>query len=147
MCGIVGIAGSFSREQCVEILLKMNSAIVHRGPDDEGIWAEDGFGFAMRRLSIIDPAGGQQPMWDEGSGLGVIFNGAIYNYTTLREQLLGQGHQFRTNSDTEVVLKTLASIGLTGIHSWNGMFAVAVWDTNEKKLVLIRDRMGVKPLY
>jgi asparagine synthase (glutamine-hydrolysing) len=125
----------------------MNAAIVHRGPDDEGVWAEDGFGFAMRRLSIIDLAGGHQPMWDEHSGLGVVFNGEIYNYRTLREQLLQQGHNFRTNSDTEVVLKTLGGKGLQGIHTWNGMFAVAAWNPKEKKLVLIRDRMGVKPLY
>ena len=147
MCGIVGIAGSFSREQCIEILRKMNAAIVHRGPDDDGIWAEDGFGFAMRRLSIIDLAGGRQPMWDEDSGLGVVFNGEVYNYRTLREQHLKRGHHFRTTSDTEVVLKTLAGSGLSGIHTWNGMFAVAAWNRNEKKLVLIRDRMGVKPLY
>lgn len=147
MCGIVGIAGPFSREQCTEILRKMNAAIVHRGPDDEGLWAEDGFGFAMRRLSIIDLAGGHQPMWDDEAGIGVVFNGEVYNYRTLREQLLQQGHQFRTTSDTEVVLKTLVQSGLPGIHTWNGMFAVAAWDRNEKKLVLIRDRMGVKPLY
>jgi asparagine synthase (glutamine-hydrolysing) len=147
MCGIVGIAGSFSREQCLEILRKMNAAIEHRGPDDEGYWAEDGFGFAMRRLSIIDLAGGHQPMWDEQSGTGVVFNGEVYNYRPLREQLIARGHQFHTTSDTEVVLKTLIESGLPGIHTWNGMFAVAAWDRNEKKLVLIRDRMGVKPLY
>jgi asparagine synthase (glutamine-hydrolysing) len=147
MCGIVGIAGSFSREQCTEILRKMNAAIVHRGPDDEGIWAEDGFGFAMRRLSIIDLAGGHQPMWDDQAGTGVVFNGEVYNYRTLREQLISQGQQFHTTSDTEVVLKTLIQSGLDGIHTWNGMFAVAAWNRHEKKLVLIRDRMGVKPLY
>jgi asparagine synthase (glutamine-hydrolysing) len=146
MCGIVGLAGPFSRERCIEILEKMNDAIVHRGPDDEGVWAEDGFGFAMRRLSIIDLAGGHQPMWDE-QGLGVVFNGEVYNYRVLREHLLEQGHHFRTTSDTEVVLKTLAQSGLRGIHSWNGMFAVGAWDRNVNKLVLIRDGMGVKPLY
>lgn len=147
MCGIVGVAGNFSREQCVEILQKMNNAIVHRGPDDDGIWAADGFGFAMRRLSIIDLAGGRQPMWDEKNGLGVVFNGEVYNYRPLREQLQKQGHSFRTNSDTEVVLKTLVQSGLDGVHTWNGMFAVAAWDRFRKKLTLIRDRMGVKPLY
>ena len=147
MCGIVGIVGPFSRERCVEILQKMNSAIVHRGPDDDGIWAEDGFGFAMRRLSIIDLAGGQQPMWDDQTGLGVVFNGEVYNYRPLREQLQKQGHSFRTRSDTEVVLKTLVESGLEGIHTWNGMFAVAAWDRFKKKLTLIRDRIGVKPLY
>ena len=147
MCGIVGVSGPFSREQCTEILQKMNNAIVHRGPDDEGIWAEDGFGFAMRRLSIIDLSGGHQPMWDEQTGIGVVFNGEVYNYRTLRAQLSERGHVFRTTSDTEVVLKTLADSGLPGIHGWNGMFAVAAWDQRKKRLHLIRDRMGVKPLY
>src|SRR5919106_79679 len=98
MCGIVGLVGSFSRERCAEILRRMNAAIVHRGPDDEGIWAEDGFGFAMRRLSIIDLAGGHQPMWDERSGLGVVFNGEVYNYRNLRERFGGDS-VFRTHSD------------------------------------------------
>jgi asparagine synthase (glutamine-hydrolysing) len=147
MCGIVGVAGPYTREQCADILRRMNAAIVHRGPDDEGLWAEDGFGFAMRRLSIIDLATGHQPMWDEPSGLGVVYNGEVFNYRTLRDQLQQQGHRFRTTSDTEVVLKTLASAGPQGIHTWNGMFAMAVWNPTEKKLTLIRDRMGVKPLY
>jgi asparagine synthase (glutamine-hydrolysing) len=147
MCGIVGIVGPYSQERCVEILRKMNGAIVHRGPDDGGIWAEDGFGFAMRRLSIIDLAGGLQPMWDDKANLGVVFNGEVYNYRTLREQLQKQGHSFRTTSDTEVVLRTIVESGLEGIHSWNGMFAVAAWDRSQKKLTLIRDRIGVKPLY
>jgi len=147
MCGIVGIAGSFSRDECIEILRKMNAAIVHRGPDDEGVWAEDGFGMAMRRLSIIDLAGGHQPMWDEHGRMGVVFNGEVYNYRALQQEFREEGHQFRTTSDTEVVLKTLVHSGLEGIHKWNGMFAVGAWDPNQKKLVLIRDRMGVKPLY
>jgi len=125
----------------------MNAAIEHRGPDDEGVWAEDGFGMAMRRLSIIDLAGGHQPMWDEQNRMGVVFNGEVYNYRALQQEFREQGHQFCTTSDTEVVLKTLVERGLEGIHKWNGMFAVGAWDPNQKKLVLIRDRMGVKPLY
>lgn len=147
MCGIVGIAGSFSRAECLEILRKMNAAIVHRGPDDEGFWAQDGFGMAMRRLSIIDLAGGHQPMWDEQGRMGVVFNGEVYNYRALQQQFRDEGHQFRTTSDTEVVLKTLVESGLPGIHKWNGMFAVGAWEPKQQKLVLIRDRMGVKPLY
>ena len=147
MCGIVGVAGSFSRDECIEILRKMNAAIEHRGPDDEGVWAEDGFGMAMRRLSIIDLARGHQPMWDEQGRMGVVFNGEVYNYRALQQEFREQGQQFRTTSDTEVVLKTLVEHGLAGIHKWNGMFAVGAWDPNAKKLVLIRDRMGVKPLY
>ncbi|MEP6913693.1 MAG: asparagine synthase (glutamine-hydrolyzing), partial [bacterium] len=131
----------------LEIVQRMNEALIHRGPDDEGSWAQDGFGFGMRRLSIIDLEGGHQPMWDDESGLGVVFNGEIYNYRTLREQLSQSGALFHTNSDTEVVLKTLALSGLSGIHSWNGMFAIAAWNPASERLLLIRDRVGVKPLY
>ena len=147
MCGIVGLVGDFSREDCLTVLGKMSDCIVHRGPDDEGNWAEDGFAFGMRRLSIIDLEGGHQPMWEERTGLGVVFNGEIYNYQKLREQLGREGHTFHTRSDTEVVLKTLAMDGLEAVHDWNGMFAVAAWDRHEKRLLLIRDRVGVKPLY
>jgi asparagine synthase (glutamine-hydrolysing) len=147
MCGIVGVIGNFGREECLEIVHKMNEAIVHRGPDDYGVWSEDGFGFGMRRLSIIDLQGGHQPMWDERTGLGVIFNGEIYNYRQVRDQLIERGQLFHTRSDTEVVLKSLVDNGLSAVHRWNGMFAVAAWDTQSKRLLLIRDRLGVKPLY
>jgi asparagine synthase (glutamine-hydrolysing) len=148
MCGIVGVLGDFSREECLKITGKMNDAILHRGPDDEGAWAEDGFGFAMRRLSIIDLAGGHQPMWDERTALGVVFNGEVYNYRALRERLEAKGHRdWATQSDTEVVLKSLAEAGEQGIQNWNGMFAVAAWDRRQKSLLLVRDRLGVKPLY
>ena len=148
MCGIVGVAGDLSSEECLQIVRRMNDEIVHRGPDDEGVWAEDGFGFGMRRLSIIDLSGGHQPIWDEPSGLGVVFNGEIYNYRQLREGLESRGHtRWSTNSDTEVLLKSFALAGEEAIHGWNGMFAAALWDTREKRLTLIRDRMGVKPLY
>ena len=123
----------------------MNASIVHRGPDDEGAWAEDGFGFGMRRLSIIDLSGGHQPMWSPTNDLGVVFNGEIYNYAELRQRIGADA--FRTHSDTEVVLKTLGSQGLDAVHEWNGMFGVAAWQPRERKLWLLRDRMGVKPLY
>lgn len=148
MCGIVGIAGDLSRDRCLEIVGKMNNAIVHRGPDDDGVWAEDGFGFGMRRLSIIDLAGGHQPMTDDASGIRVVFNGEIYNYKSLRADLENREHsEWKTQSDTEVVLKGLAADGEAAIQTWNGMFAVAAWDASDKSLILIRDRMGVKPLY
>jgi asparagine synthase (glutamine-hydrolysing) len=148
MCGIVGIAGSFPREQCLSVLAKMSESIVHRGPDDEGHWAQDGFGFGMRRLSIIDLAGGHQPMWDQASGLGIVYNGEMFNYREVRNTLDRQ-HQnnWTTHSDTEVALKSFALFGEKAIHLWNGMFAVALWDKQQKVLTLIRDRMGVKPLY
>src|SRR6185295_8560203 len=108
MCGIVGVIGDFGRDHCLSIVKRMNAAIVHRGPDDHGVWSEDGFGFGVRRLSIIDLPGGHQPMWDDRTGLGVIFNGEIYNYRSLREKLGRQGQLFQTHSDTEVVLKALS---------------------------------------
>lgn len=148
MCGIVGVAGDLSREECLRVVRKMNDSIVHRGPDDDGAWAEDGFGFGMRRLSIIDLAGGHQPIWDEPTGMGVVFNGEIYNYRRLRERLEREGHtRWTTNSDTEVLLKSFALAGEEAVHGWNGMFAAALWDARGKRLTLVRDRMGVKPLY
>lgn len=148
MCGIVGIVGDYSREECLAIVGRMNGSIVHRGPDDDGVWAEDGFGFGMRRLSIIDLSGGKQPIWDEASGRGIVFNGEIYNYKALRKDLVAKGiGGWTTESDTEVVLKSLVSGGEPAIQTFNGMFAVATWDKRTRSLLLIRDRMGVKPLY
>ena len=148
MCGIVGVIGDLSREECLKIVGKMNGSIVHRGPDDDGSWAEDGFGFGMRRLSIIDLAGGKQPIWDESAGRGIVFNGEVYNYRSLRADLTARGVSgWTTESDTEVVLRSLVEKGDSGIHDWNGMFGVATWDKRKKSLLLVRDRMGVKPLY
>ncbi|MEK7855000.1 MAG: asparagine synthase (glutamine-hydrolyzing), partial [Acidobacteriota bacterium] len=148
MCGIVGIVGDYSRAECASIVERMNGSIVHRGPDDDGVWAENGFGFGMRRLSIIDLAGGKQPIWDEESGRGIVFNGEVYNYKALRRDLVAKGVSgWTTESDTEVVLKSLVNKGEEGIHTFNGMFAVATWDKRNRSLLLFRDRMGVKPLY
>lgn len=148
MCGIVGIVGDYSRAECASIVERMNGSIVHRGPDDDGVWAENGFGFGMRRLSIIDLAGGKQPIWDEESGRGIVFNGEVYNYKALRRDLVAKGVSgWTTESDTEVVLKSLVDKGEEGIHTFNGMFAVATWDKRNRSLLLVRDRMGVKPLY
>src|SRR5919199_3467914 len=98
MCGIVGIVGELPREECLAAVRRMNESIFHRGPDEGGEWAEDGFGFGMRRLSIIDLSGGHQPMWDERTGLGVVFNGEIYNYRALREAMGAAGETFATHS-------------------------------------------------
>ena len=147
MCGIVGLVSPrLAREQVASIVDAMNKAIVHRGPDDSGVWADAGVGFGMRRLSIIDIAGGHQPMWDDETGVGVVFNGEIFNYAAIRETLAG-AVTLTTHSDTEVVLKTFAREGLSAISQWNGMFAVGAWDARRQQLTLIRDRMGVKPLY
>src|SRR5215831_12675493 len=140
MCGIVGIAGSLRRDQLLTAVNAMNVAVAHRGPDDEGAWVGENFAFGMRRLSIIDLAGGHQPMWDDRTGIGIVYNGEIYNYKTIRAGLEASGATFQTSSDTEVALKTLAVKGRTAVQSWNGMFAVAAWNDREKKLLLIRDR-------
>lgn len=145
MCGIVGVVGDFGSDDCLQIVRRMNDALAHRGPDDEGVGVQEGFGFGMRRLSIIDLAGGHQPMWDDDRRFGVVFNGEIYNYRLLRQRI-GEA-VFRTQSDTELVLRTLRTQGLDAVHEWNGMFAVAAWDATERKLWLLRDRIGKKPLY
>ena len=147
MCGIAGIAARLNGERLASTVQAMTDAIAHRGPDDEGAWIGDNFGFGMRRLSIIDLAGGRQPMWDSRSGLRIVYNGEVYNYKAIRAELEKSGLAFRTTSDTEVVLQSLALKGPEAVHDWNGMFAVAAWYEREKKLLLIRDRLGVKPLY
>jgi asparagine synthase (glutamine-hydrolysing) len=147
MCGIAGVAGPLRIERLEAAIQRMNAALVHRGPDDEGAWVEPGFGFGMRRLSIIDLAGGRQPMFDPETGIGVVYNGELYNYRALRKELEKEGEQFSTTSDTEIILKSLARKGPKAVHEWNGMFAVASWDKRAQKLHLIRDRIGIKPLY
>ena len=147
MCGIVGIGGNLTPEQMEGAVERMNAALAHRGPDDEGSWTGRNFAFGMRRLSIIDLAAGHQPMWDQRSGTGVVYNGEVYNYRALREEMEKSGSGFNTSSDTEVVLQSLVLKGAEAVHDWNGMFAVASWNSKEKRLLLIRDRMGIKPLY
>jgi asparagine synthase (glutamine-hydrolysing) len=147
MCGIAGVAARLNKERLASTVQTMTDAIAHRGPDDEGAWIGDDFGFGMRRLSIIDLAGGHQPMCDSRSGLRIVYNGEVYNYKAIRAELEKSGLTFRTASDTEVVLQSLAIKGPEAVHDWNGMFAVAAWYERERKLLLIRDRLGVKPLY
>jgi asparagine synthase (glutamine-hydrolysing) len=147
MCGIAGLAGHLQKEQLTAAIHAMNGAMTHRGPDDQGVWVGDNFAFGMRRLSIIDLAGGHQPMWDSRTGTGIVYNGEVYNYKPLRAGLEKAGFSFQTTSDSEVVLKSLVLNGSKAVHDWNGMFAVAAWNDQKKKLLLIRDRVGVKPLY
>lgn len=147
MCGIVGLRGEFSKEAAGTIVAKMNGTIIHRGPDDEGAWAHDGFAFAMRRLSIIDLSGGRQPISNEDGSKHIVFNGEIYNFEDLRRELAEQGHRFSTASDTEVILHQYEQEGPDCVKRFNGMFALAIWDQTEGRLFLARDRMGVKPLY
>ncbi len=148
MCGIAGYIGiPISAEERLPFLHRMCNAIVHRGPDDDGYYADEFAGLGMRRLSIIDLSTGRQPMSNEAGTKQIIFNGEIYNYQNLRPQLEKQGHCFRTQSDTEVILRQFEQDGPACVHKFNGMFAFAIWDVKNKSLFLARDRMGVKPLY
>ena len=144
MCGICGFTGSSDRQ----IITRMLGTIVHRGPDDEGCFSSNQISLGMRRLSIIDIATGQQPVHNEDNIIWTVFNGEIYNYLELREDLLHRGHRFYTDhSDTEVIVHLYEEYGLDFVHKINGMFAIALWDDLQKRLVLYRDRVGVKPLF
>jgi asparagine synthase (glutamine-hydrolysing) len=125
----------------------MCDAIVHRGPDDQGQFVDGPVGLGMRRLSIIDLAGGHQPMQNEDGSLTIVFNGEIYNYRDVRRQLESRGHTFRTASDTESILHAYEEYGPDCLRLLNGMFAIAIWDGPRQRLFLARDRLGIKPLY
>ena len=148
MCGIYGIAnlrGNSSRKE--KLLARMGQRIVHRGPDDEGHFVGEGVALGMRRLSIIDLAGGHQPIANEDKTLWVVCNGEIYNYKELRIELEKRGHVFRSQSDTEVIVHLYEEYGLNLFRRLRGMFAIALWDSNRSRLILARDRLGKKPLY
>jgi asparagine synthase (glutamine-hydrolysing) len=119
----------------------------HRGPDDEGFYLDEHAGLGMRRLSIIDVGTGQQPIMNEHHTLVIVFNGEIYNYRTLRRQLEARGHVFTTQSDTEVIIHAYEEYGNRCVERFNGMFAFAIWDTVQRRLLLARDHLGIKPLY
>ena len=148
MCGITGI---LRRDRSTPIdasrLSHMSAQLVHRGPDAGGIWKASGVGLAHRRLSIIDLAGGDQPISNEDDSIQVVFNGEIYNYPELRRQLIGRGHHFQTQSDTEVLVHLYEDEGADFVNRLRGMFAFALWDSRAGKLLLGRDRVGQKPLY
>lgn len=146
MCGIVGLVGRFSAAEAGVLADRMNATIGHRGPDDAGRWATDGFAFAMRRLAIIDLTGGRQPMWTD-DGVGIVFNGEIYNYQALRAQLESAGEVFHSHSDTEVILRLYQRYGPEMVHRLEGMFAICLYDPRRREVHLFRDRFGVKPLY
>ncbi|HKI66699.1 MAG TPA: asparagine synthase (glutamine-hydrolyzing) [Solirubrobacterales bacterium] len=144
MCGICGIAGPGAD---VEAVRRMNARLVHRGPDSDGEFAAAGVALAMRRLSIIDLAHGDQPIANEDGTVTVVQNGEIYNYRELRRELEGRGHRFRTASDTEVLVHLYEEHGEDFAERLRGMFAIAIWDARERRLLLARDRFGIKPLY
>jgi asparagine synthase (glutamine-hydrolysing) len=148
MCGIAGILAT--RGACppaAHELAAMIGRLRHRGPDDTGIWHEGEIGLAHARLAIIDPAGGHQPMGSAEEALRIVFNGEIFNFVELRAALQARGHQFRTRSDTEVILRLYEAHGERFVEHLNGQFAIALWDQRRRRLVLARDRVGIRPLY
>lgn len=146
MCGIVGYFDPTGRLDRAA-LTRMNGEITHRGPDDEGFLVAGPVGLGMRRLSIIDLAGGHQPISNERQTRSIVFNGEIYNYRELRRDLELKGHRFQTHSDTETILRQYEESGIDCLRRFNGMWGFAIWDAEARRLVLARDRMGVKPLY
>src|SRR5271166_6641943 len=147
MCGIAGIIDINSREPVeASAVHRMCQTIVHRGPDDEGIYAHDSVGLGMRRLSIIDLAGGKQPIHNEDQTVWVVFNGEIYNFPQLRSELEARGHHFYTHSDTEVIVHLYEEMGSDCVKKLRGMFAIALYDQKRDLLLLARDRLGKKPL-
>jgi asparagine synthase (glutamine-hydrolysing) len=148
MCGIAGIFDtSARREPDRQLLRAMRDALRHRGPDDGGELFAPGIALGHRRLSIIDLSGGHQPLYNEDDSVAVVFNGEIYNFRELSEELQASGHRFRTVSDTEVIVHAWEQWGERCVERFNGMFAFAVWDRNQECLFLARDRLGKKPLY
>ncbi|MEE9270004.1 MAG: asparagine synthase (glutamine-hydrolyzing) [Candidatus Krumholzibacteria bacterium] len=148
MCGIAGIVNSDpDRPAAAETLQRMCKAIDHRGPDDSGTWVEGGTGLGMTRLSIIDVAGGSQPIHNEDRTVWIVYNGEIYNHRELRADLERRGHSFYTQSDTETIVHLYEEFGTDCVLHLRGMFAFAIWDRNRKRLFLARDRLGIKPLH
>ena len=148
MCGIAGMV-SASPDNRIDpaAIRRMCQTLVHRGPDDEGIFVKGGAGFGMRRLSVIDVAGGHQPVFNEDGSVCVIFNGEIYNFPQLRGDLEKRGHRFSTRTDTETIVHLYEEMGSECVQPLRGMFAFALYDERKKKLLLARDRMGEKPLH
>ena len=147
MCGIVGFsAARHDREQAKKTIKEMADLIIHRGPDGEGYYVDDQVALGHRRLSIIDLEGGKQPMYNEDGSLVVVFNGEIYNFQTLREELIAAGHTFASHSDTEVLLHGYEQWGKEMLGRLRGMFAFAIWDKNTESLFCARDHFGIKPL-
>ena len=143
MCGIVGLAGV----EDASLVRRMAETVAHRGPDGEGFFVGDGVSLGMRRLGIIDPTGSEQPIGNEDGSVLTIFNGEVYNYRQLRPFLEKHGHRFGTAGDTETAVHLYEEYGEAGVHLLRGMFAYAIWDRRRRRLLLTRDRLGIKPLY
>lgn len=148
MCGIVGmLALAGNREIDQELLVRMNQSQFHRGPVEGGVYVESALGFGHRRLSIIDLNAGQQPLFNEDRSVVVVFNGEIYNFQSLMQELIELGHHFASRCDTEVIVHAWEQWGEACLQHFRGMFAFALWDRNQKTLFVARDRMGIKPLF
>ncbi len=147
MCGIVGYFGRNENQVDPVIIREMAQAIIHRGPDDGGFYDEDPIHLGFRRLSIIDVSGGHQPLANEDDSIWITFNGEIYNYQELREDLLQAGHVFKTHTDTEVIVHLYEQYGTDCLVKLRGMFAFAIWDRQKQQLFVARDIFGIKPLY
>ena len=148
MCGIVGCSYAATSETVdPAVLSAMCGTIVHRGPDDQGIYVGGQTGLAMRRLSIIDLHTGHQPIANERETVWIVLNGEIYNYRELAQWLIERGHRLKTSSDTEVIVHLYEELGERCLDRLRGMFAFAIWDQDRSRLFVARDRLGVKPLY
>jgi len=148
MCGIVGVVNFNPHDTPDELMLKrMRDVIRHRGPDGEGLWVDGPVGLGHRRLSIVDVAGGQQPMTNEDGSCWIVYNGEIYNHAAFRPGLEARGHRYQTRSDTETILHLYEEEGERCVEQLQGMFAFALWDGIRRRLLLARDRLGIKPLY
>src|SRR5262245_3101806 len=150
MCGIAGIVAADSLaldESAASRVVRMRDVIAHRGPDEEGLFCDGVAALAHRRLSIVDLSAGQQPLSNEDGSVQVVFNGEIYNHADVRPALEAHGHRYRTKSDTETIVHAYEQWGDDCVHRFRGMFAFALWDAAKRRLLLTRDRLGVKPLY
>src|SRR6185436_3387780 len=143
MCGIAGYSGA----RIDGLIPRMLDQIRHRGPDDDGEYSDAKLQMGMVRLSIIDLSCGHQPMSNEAGTVQVICNGEIFNYIELRSELEAKGYRFRTSSDTETIVHAYEEYGVSFAHKLNGMFAIALWDTRSQRLLVLRDRFGVKPMF
>ena len=147
MCGIAGILSKEQHKYCSNHIRGMIDIISHRGPDDEGVYCDENVLLGHKRLAILDIKSGHQPMFSSDKRHVIVYNGEIYNYLDLRRHLEAKGHVFKTHSDTEVLLSWIIKYGIEGLSALNGMFAFALWDSQKGRLLLARDRLGIKPLY
>lgn len=147
MCGFAGFVNNRTDIDAARVIELMGDRIKHRGPDDAQYYIDDDVALAFRRLSIIDLGGGRQPLFNEDGSMVLVFNGEIYNFPELREELIARGHVFTTKSDSETILHGYEEYGRGILDRLRGMFAFAIWDKNEKKLFGARDIFGIKPYY